>query len=91
MTMFNPDLLPETADPEGSVRYEDVNILLLIIPCRETGVLCQWHKDNNMFIIYDCSPEYVSQAVDAFKGTLLVEANGSYSWWRSIIQEDNNE
>ena len=91
MTMFNPDLLPETADPEGSIRYENVNMLLLIIPCRETGVLYQWYKDDNTFIIYDCSPEYGNQAVDAFKGTLLVEADGSYSWWRSIIQEDNNE
>ena len=91
MMMLHPDLLPDTADPEGSVRYEDVNMLLLIIPCRETGVLCQWYKDDNMFIIYDCSPEYGNQAINSFKGTLLVEANGSYSWWRSIIQEDNNE
>ena len=91
MTVFHLDLLPETADPEGSVRYEGVNILLLIIPCRETGVLCQWYKDDNTFIIYDCSPEYGNQAVDSFKGALLVGADGSYSWWRSIIQEDNNE
>lgn len=91
MMMFNPDLLPETADPEGSIRYENVNMLLLIIPCRETGILYQWYKDDNTFIIYDCSPEYNNQAIDAFKGTLLVETDGSYSWWRSIIQEDNNE
>jgi hypothetical protein len=89
--MFNPNLLSETADPEGSVRYEDVNMLLLIIPCRETGVLCQWYKEDNIFIIYDCSPEYGNQAVDSFKGTLLVEANGSYSWWRSIDQRGNDE
>lgn len=85
MTMFNPDLLPATADPEGTTRYENVNMLRLIVPCREEGILYQWYEDENLFVIYECSPEYGSQGVVSFRGTLLVEADGSYSWWRNIV------
>lgn len=91
MTMFNPNLLSETADPEGSVRYEDVNIVRLLIPCREEGTLIQFYKNDNYFVIYDCSPEYGNQAVESFTGTVIEEANGTHSWWRSIDQRGNDE
>ena len=32
--MFHPDLLPNTADPEGSVRYGNVNICHEKIECK---------------------------------------------------------
>lgn len=84
MTAFNPNLLPESADPEGSTRFENVNMMHLLIPCREEGTLFQWYEKDNMFVIYDCSPEYGGQAIESFKGTLLIEADGSYSWWRQL-------
>lgn len=90
---LHPDLLPETADPAGSTRYESVNIVRLLIPCKEEGILTQFYKEDNTFIIYDCSPKYGNQGVDSFKGTVLEEADGSYSWWESINQKGtiNNE
>ena len=91
MTRFNPNLLPESADSQDSERHENVNMLHLLVPCHEEGILHQWCKDDNVFIIYDCSPEYREPECDSFKGTLLVEADGSYSWWRSIIQGENKD
>lgn len=93
MMMLHPDLLPETADPQGSTRYENVNIVRLLIPCREEGTLTQFYKNNNYFVVYDCSPEYDNQAIESFTGTVIEEANGTHSWWRSIDQRgnDNNE
>lgn len=85
MNWMHPDLLPESADPVGSVRHSGVNIVRVLVPCREEGRLYQWVKDT--FIIYDCSPEYGNTAYECFKGTVLEERNG-YSWWRSLKQED---
>lgn len=86
--MLHPDLLPDTADPVDSIRYENVNIVRLLIPCKEEGTLTQFYKDDSLFIVYDCSPEYGNQAVESFKGTVLEETNG-YSWWRNIIDKEN--
>lgn len=86
MTWLNPDLLPESADPIGSTRFENVNIVRIYIPCKEIGVLQQFYKQDKLFIIYDCSPEYGNQSIECFKGVVLEEANGSYSWWQSIKQ-----
>lgn len=88
MMCFHPDLLPKTADPVGSVRYENVNIVRLLMPCKKEGTLTQFYKDDSLFVIYDCSPEYGNQAVESFKGTVLEEADG-YSWWRNIINKEN--
>lgn len=86
--MLHPDLLPETADPQGSVRYEDVNIVRLLIPCKEEETLTQFYKNDNYFVVYDCSQEYGNQAIESFTGTVIEETNGTHSWWRSIVQED---
>lgn len=87
--MFAMDLLPETADPEGSVRYTDVTIVYLYIPCKQEGIVTQWFKDNNTFIVYYCSPEYINNKKaytgEYFTGTVLAEKNNKYSWWKSII------
>lgn len=85
---LHPDLLPETADPQGSVRYENINIVRLLIPCKEEGVITQFYKNDNYFVVYDCSPKYSNQAVESFTGTVIEEANGTHSWWQSIVQED---
>lgn len=89
---LHPDLLPETADPVGSVRHSNVNIFRVLVPCREEGRLYQWAQEDT-FIIYDCSPEYGNTSHECFRGTVLEEANGSYSWWQSIDQRGmtNNE
>lgn len=78
---FHPDLLPESADPAGSERFSDIQIVRLEIPCREYGVFEQLH--TNLFVIYVCSPEFTETKYDYFKGTVLKEING-FSWWRSI-------
>lgn len=84
--MFHPDLLPKSADPQGSIRYENVNIVRIVIPCKEKGILTQFYKEDKLFIIYDCSPDYSSQDIESFKGTVLEEPNSNYSWWKSIKQ-----
>lgn len=89
--MLHPDLLPETADPQGSVRYENVNIVRLLIPCKEEGALTQFYKNDNYFVVYDCSPEYGNQVIESFTGVVIEEANGTHSWWRSIDQRGNDE
>lgn len=86
---LHPDLLPETADPVGSVRHSGVNIVRVLVPCHEEGRLYQWVEDT--FIIYDCSPEYGNQAIESFTGTVIEEANGTHSWWRSIDQRGNDD
>ena len=81
---LHPDLLPESADPIGSVRHNDMNITYIRVPCRQEGRLHQLCE--SVFVIYDCSPKYGNMTFECYKGTVLEEANGSYSWWRSIKQ-----
>ena len=84
MNWLHPDLLPDTADPAGSIRHENMSITYTKLPCRQEGRLYQLYE--NAFVIYDCSPEYDVMSFERYKGTVLEEANGSYSWWRSIKQ-----
>lgn len=64
--MLHPDLLPKTVDPQDSVRYGNVNIVRLLIPCKEEGTLTQFYKNDNYFVVYDCSPKYGNQAIESF-------------------------
>ena len=80
---FHPDLLPESADPAGSTRYSDVQIMRFEIPCREYGMYEQFYEDEKLFAVYVCSPEYEKANCKSFKGTVLKEVNG-FSWWESI-------
>lgn len=84
---FHPDLLPESSDPEGSSR-RNAKIVRISFPCRETGVLYRWFNDD--FVIYDFSPDNKQTECDVFDGIVVQEANGTYSWWRSIKQGDND-
>lgn len=85
----HPDLLPETIDPEGSTRYSNVKIYHEQIQCKYNKV--HWFdsiEQNNTFIIQDQSPDYEGYKVDVFKGTVLKEKDGQYSWWRSLIADN---
>lgn len=77
--------IPECADPEGSIRYENVTIVHILVPCKEAGVIHQWFKENNTFVIYECVTNFksVEMMAKAFTGTILKEADGKYSWWRT--------
>lgn len=91
MTMFNPDLLPEAADPEGSVRYGNVSIFHEKIECKhDTTTFYDDIAKTNTFIIEDKSPQYKGYECSIFKGTVIKEANGSYHWWKSIDQRGMN-
>lgn len=82
---LHPDLLPETADPIGSIRYGNVRIVLEQIENNKyETTYYNSIAENNTFIIEDKSPEYKGYECSFFKGTIIKEADGSYSWWKSI-------
>lgn len=85
MNWLHPDLLPESADPVGSTRHENVDIIYVRVPwCKEHRAF-HYDEENKLFIITDCSP-HNKLSRTSFKGTVLEETNGSYSWWQSIRQ-----
>ena len=87
MTIFNPDLLSANADPEGSTRYENVDIYHERIECRrEHTEFFDGISSANRFIIADYSPCYDGYECRCFKGTVLREKDGQYSWWKNIYQ-----
>ena len=85
MIMFNPDILPESADEQNSTRFGNVNIVHEKIECHHDET---FFYDNiaecNTFIIEDRSPAYDGYECHMFKGVVVKEANGGYSWWTSI-------
>ena len=86
--MLHLDLLPATADPEGSVRYSNVNICHEKIECKhEDTTFYDDIAKTNTFIIDDRSPQYKGYECCMFKGVVIKEANGSYCWWKSIDQK----
>ena len=84
--MLHPDLLPDTTDPEGSVRFENVDIMHLYIPADADNCINHWYEKLNLFVVYDYSPTYTEHIIARFRGTVLEEANSTYSWWKNIIQ-----
>ena len=87
--MFNPDLLPESADPEISTRYGNVKIIHEQIKSDDASVTFYNNISKDYtFIIEDKSPEYSDYICHYFKGTVIKESNGTYSWWRNIKQGD---
>ena len=78
--------LPESADPEGSKRFNDVTITLEQIECKHEEVVFHDHIcESNTFIIEDRSPRYHGVKCSIFKGVVVKEADGEYGWWGSII------
>lgn len=60
MMMFHPDLLSKNSDPEGSVRYSNVNICHEKIECKhEDTTFSDDIAKTNTFIIDDRSPKKV--------------------------------
>lgn len=87
--LFHPDLLPANADPQGSVRYENVDILHITMPCKHIKTISGFTPDKDMFVVCDYTPDCTIWNHRFFKGTIIVEADGSYSWWRSLIDAEN--
>ena len=86
MITYHPSLLNESSDPEGSERFENVNIILEEI--NEAFEDVTFYNDiekNNRFIIEQHDPTFKEYRVKIFKGTVLKEKNGDYSWWRNIL------
>lgn len=87
MILYNPDLLNPNSDPEGSERFENVNIVHEKIErCKEEVIWFDDIENTNTFIIQDCSPQYEGYEAHIFKGTVIKERNGEYSWWKNINQ-----
>lgn len=86
-TMYNPDLLPESADPAGSTRYY-VTIMERSIPWYEDSVtfvnlICT----NSLFVVDKLDSHCSVPKTEIFDGVVLKEKNGKYSWWRRLNPE----
>ena len=87
--LFNPNLLNEKADPEESTRFENVVIQhTQIYDDFEHTDFFDMIETLNRFIIADYSPYYDGYECRCFKGTVLREKDGQYSWWKNIYQGD---
>lgn len=83
----SPDLLSDTADPECSVRYTNVNIIHERIQSDYDDVT--FYNDiakTNQFIVEDRSTNYVGYECGMFIGTVIQEKNGDYGWWKNLKQ-----
>jgi len=86
--IYNPNILPESADPQGSTRYGNVNIIHEQIECKHSSVTYYDNiADSNTFIVEDKSPEFDGYETHIFKGVVVKEDNGTYNWWRSINEQ----
>lgn len=83
---FHPSILPESADPIGSTRYE-CYIMHTRTQSEMDSVKCYDDiAEHELFLVDEYSPEFKDEyAVDIFLGTVLKESNGIYSWWRNIV------
>ena len=89
MTMFHPDLSPQSSDPEGSTRFENVVIQHTQIHGDfEHTEFFDMIETLNHFTIADYSPKFFNTESKVFMGTVLKESDGSYSWWKNLKQGD---
>lgn len=85
--MLHPDILPSSADPMCSTRYENVNICHEEIECHHETI--NFYDDiskTNTFVVEEKSPQFDGYQCHIFKGVVVKEADGSYHWWKSIDQ-----
>ena len=90
--LVHPAILPDVADPENSKRTENVQIILEQIPAYFSDTL--FYDDiekNNTLIVENYDINFNEYEVHCFLGTVVIEANGNYSWWRNIIQLNNKK
>lgn len=85
MVTYHPSILPPSANPEGSVRYENITIILEEIPEEFEDVAFYDDLEHNRFIIEQHSISFKEYQARIFKGTVLRESNGDYSWWRNLL------
>lgn len=85
--MSNPDLLPESADPAGSIRYY-VTIMERSIPWYEDSVtFVNLIRTNSLFVVDKLDSHCNAPKTEVFDGVVLKEKNGKYSWWHRLQQE----
>lgn len=85
---FHPSLLPETADPMNSTRYQCciLHYKTPISKDEEAHTKCYDDiADKGIFLVDEYSSKFESQMLDVFQGTVLIEENGVYSWWRDLL------
>lgn len=80
--MFHPSILPETADPEGSIRYNCIICHEKMFSLNSQTFFYNAIKDKGLFIVEEHNPEYKKYETSFFKGVVLKGANGEYSWWK---------
>lgn len=86
MITYSPALLSTTADPEGSVRYENIQIIHEQIPSNINQTsFYNVITEHNAFIVEELGTEFLQYQAHIFKGTVLQEQSGEYSWWRNIV------
>lgn len=82
--MFNPALLPPSADPEGSTRHK-VTIYHEKIPYDHFKV--EFYDDiiSGRFVVSEYSDEFESYSVEVGQGIVLREKNNQYTWWFDLL------
>lgn len=85
MIAYQLSVLPKTADPEGSTRYENINIILEEIPDDFIDVTFYDDLEHSRFIIEEHHMDFKEYRARMFKGTVIKEANGNYGWWRNLL------
>ena len=81
--MFNPNLLPESADPIGSVRYKCL-IIKLIGRGHYSLNFEDYLEEANTLVVKYLSPNNPIFRVEIFDGIALKERNNRYSYWKDI-------
>ena len=83
MMMFNPNLLPEQADPWGSTRH---NCTIIKISARGDYSLNFEDKidSENTFIVKYLNKNNPILRIDIFDGVVLKEKNNRFSYWKKI-------
>lgn len=87
--MFHPDLLPVTADPMGSTRYNTIIIYEKHPSAKNKKYTIKFYDniaDNNIFLIREYSYDNKTYSVEIGKGVVIKERNHQYTWWFSLSQ-----
>lgn len=89
--VFAPQIMPESSDPAGSIRYH------CYIVNEKFPLDSEYHvefpddpstSDSTIFRVCEYSSEFSEKSRVAGNGVVLKEASGSYSWW---FEDANNQ